>query len=109
MRTLTCINEVCSGARKVFANLVSRQKSSTKYQPIASKPLEKHQRDLMYCTYMDDVELEWLGEGDVEMHCTPQTELVSMTPIISLGSSMKPWEDGMSSVWVGTYVGWCVL
>ena len=60
------------------------------------------------CTYMDGVELEWLGEGDVEMHCTPQT-LVSMTPIISLGSSMKPWEGGVSSVWVGTYVGWCVL
>ena len=37
------------------------------------------------CAYVDDVELEELGEEDVETHCTPQTALVSGTPIFPLG------------------------
>ena len=40
MWTLPCTSEVCSGVRKV-CKLGVPAKASTKYQPVASQPLEK--------------------------------------------------------------------
>ena len=66
-------------------------KSSTKYEPVASQPMEKVSKNL--CGYMDDVELQWLGEEDVDIHCTPHTALVSDTSLIPMGSTVNHWED----------------
>ncbi|KAI0213088.1 hypothetical protein LSAT2_001919 [Lamellibrachia satsuma] len=46
-QTLPCTSEVCSGARKV-CKLGVPAKASTKYQPVASQPLEKLHRALMW-------------------------------------------------------------
>ena len=50
--------------------------------------------------YMGDFELEWLGENDIDIHCIPQTALVSVTPIILLGSITKrdKWLAGLNNV-----------
>ena len=47
MRTLSCVTEVCGGARKV-CKLGVPTKSSTKYQPMATQPLEKRHQKRMF-------------------------------------------------------------
>ena len=73
------------------ANLVCGQKALQNTSMLHSNSCKNVTENS--CAYMDDVELEWLGEGDVVIHCTPQIVLVTGTPIISLNSTMNPWED----------------
>ena len=82
-------------AREKSANLVCRRRTPQNTSLLHRNPWKNVTENL--CAYMDDVELEWFGEDDVDMRCTPQTALVSGTAAHPLSSTIYPSE-----------VVWCV-
>ena len=76
-------------AHKKAANLVY-QKVSTKYQSVASRSMEKKRYQEPVFTH-GCVMLNWNGfMKEVDIHCTPLTELMSETPMFCLDRNINP-------------------
>ena len=61
--------------------------------PKSTVPNRDHRLPYTFVDYMDIFELEWLDEEDVVIHSTPETAMVSGTPIIPLRITMYTWKD----------------